>query len=1240
MPAEPSNITNTDERVQTIGKRILYVEPNDVYGTVNGVSITPDYTDLCISFDLRVETVPRTGYVSGTTEVVTDEEKNETSTYHIFWTSYNTDSKPEDNVVSFSKGEDYLDTSYLTTYYTDINLNDFTKSDIVEGLGVESVNISFESYYVPTIKIRFIDVRGASLFGRQEATHTDEGITQDSIWGCFFTFPYPKFTLQVKGFYGHPVTYQLTCTDFRANFNGKTGNFEIDVTFLGYDYGLLADIPTAYLLAAPYSRYVGMDYWEKQINSDDSSWKLTDGTKPEKLVEIMNKISTHMRGTWVNENGDVMEDKDDGANLIDKQKEYHDIEGLKQSYEKFVNSIFQKSVNELYSFVYNGRTYYMFNSQSGVFWNVISKNSASFYKNVNTFKKSHENDGKNLLVQKLIFGKETTEDDIIPSVVQTSSHSSYVTRESIVAIVKTFLSDKSEITIYTSKVKDIRKYINGSEKPIENWNGMGLVSPTGYQIIDCGETLSILNDMLNHYRAYEEVDANAAYAEQDETDKYMQRLDIYKAAGLVPTIENVFKTIMCHLETFMEIMYQCKTNIDAQITGNKRTPEKLGIAGNDFIDLKKTQDSNKDLNVPPWPAISVDEDKSGDGTATYDSVHTIGWVGDFNGETEWEETKVIEGLASAWVKIKDETVTSALSYGGNASIVCLPTDIVATVFPNASTGNPYTLGEYLGIRASAMFGVVGFDSNAAQALGKADALNFYSTVGKDWVKSNFIKWEGWQRIVKETPTKQKDEMPNYQGEYTKDPGCESPKMKILTSDGNKYRYTYTETVLGRTNENVNGSSKFGMVPVVEGVFTTVIGSQNTNAVFTCEDPMPVFRNNTYRYLTATINPADKGKTGRIYHNMSSKKYMSVNYTSENRIADSDYDNQTMFNIYGGGLMTSSYVNTLTDEYSNFDTGTLLVGKYEDTDTTWRKTLKQYWGMDGTVDKYYINNVDMTKKRFLLYVGDKTKSISTCVFNSPIYYGQNENRGYGEDIFERDAAKAILFLSTAGYDYEKCLNLFVDSKKTHVFEKVPYGAVLLIGGLLWRAEQVKDSINYDFPKCIYQPFPLWQTHTTLSTTNIDSKNGTPVGRLALRFKPLTNSSLVTDSKSITVSEINSDDFDLNVKNKLIKEFKHFVNNGWKQEIAPKYEWKNENEMDVAFTYNTFVQYYANTPESERQKFDDRFNEVLSSDLIKGIIDKDVVIARGTLNKQRDTSGVISFDKSLWESYADSFCSKLE
>ena len=145
-------------------------------------------------------------------------KKDETIKYSINWnTPYGTIG--ENQWVSFMQGELYNNDndSSLTTYYTDLHYEDYKQKTIVEGLGVENVTIAYENYYTPTITIKFVDHRGSALFGREEAVHYDDKITIDSIFGAFFTAPYPLFRMQVKGFYGRAVTYQMTCTGFKGH---------------------------------------------------------------------------------------------------------------------------------------------------------------------------------------------------------------------------------------------------------------------------------------------------------------------------------------------------------------------------------------------------------------------------------------------------------------------------------------------------------------------------------------------------------------------------------------------------------------------------------------------------------------------------------------------------------------------------------------------------------------------------------------------------------------------------------------------------------------------------------------------------------------------------------------------------------------------------------------------------------------------------------------------------------------
>ena len=293
-------------------QRIIYVEPNDVYdkevkNSQQGENLTPRYEDFCISFNLIIEAYSRfkSEITSKDINGQSNEEGDGVKKYVIQWgMSRDKMYKRRTSVLQGNRGKDNLtnpdgsfavsdsDYNYLTTYYTDISFNSYKEQTEIEGLGVESVQISYESWYTPTVVIKFVDVRGSALWGREEAVHIDEKLTAENIFGAFFTMPYPLFRLQVKGFLGRPVTYQLTCSNFKGEFNAQTGNFEAVATFIGYTWSLMTDIPFTYLVAAPYDQYIGHNYWESHVNSTE--WGLwNDGDQllpPPRLANLFKNI--------------------------------------------------------------------------------------------------------------------------------------------------------------------------------------------------------------------------------------------------------------------------------------------------------------------------------------------------------------------------------------------------------------------------------------------------------------------------------------------------------------------------------------------------------------------------------------------------------------------------------------------------------------------------------------------------------------------------------------------------------------------------------------------------------------------------------------------------------------------------------------------------------------------------------------------------------------------------------------
>jgi hypothetical protein len=126
----------------------------------------------------------------------------------------------------------------FTTDWTELDASGRPNSD--EMLGINSVQITYDTSYVPRVTITMTDVRGQAL-------NEDPA---DSPYGAFFNFPYPMFVLEVKGYYGKAIKYLLHLLKYSSRFNYSTGNFEITCEFVGFTYALLSDLNVQYGLVA------------------------------------------------------------------------------------------------------------------------------------------------------------------------------------------------------------------------------------------------------------------------------------------------------------------------------------------------------------------------------------------------------------------------------------------------------------------------------------------------------------------------------------------------------------------------------------------------------------------------------------------------------------------------------------------------------------------------------------------------------------------------------------------------------------------------------------------------------------------------------------------------------------------------------------------------------------------------------------------------------------------------------
>ena len=264
--------------------KFKYIEPNEVlennlYNKPSGIgsyNITQPYEDYSISVEMEVKVPNRGVWVADLT-----------NTTNVGVSSTN------GNVISFFGGKnEFLTDTPGSLIYTDLLKN---KQD-AESLGITNIHISYSPHFYPIVTVKFTDIRGMGLMMPHEENFRQEYIYQgnnnklnkvDKFFAALFTFPYPEFTLRVKGFYGKKVEYSLVVSEFKSSFNSQTGNFEAVAKFVGKMYGVYTDIPMAYLLIAPYCQY-GNKNGETIWNS--KKFAFDNGTPIPKFLNLRNDV--------------------------------------------------------------------------------------------------------------------------------------------------------------------------------------------------------------------------------------------------------------------------------------------------------------------------------------------------------------------------------------------------------------------------------------------------------------------------------------------------------------------------------------------------------------------------------------------------------------------------------------------------------------------------------------------------------------------------------------------------------------------------------------------------------------------------------------------------------------------------------------------------------------------------------------------------------------------------------------
>ena len=575
----------------------------------------------------------------------------------------------------------------LTTSYTQVSSLLDDDADI-ETLGIDSIDIDFDTAYTPLIKIKFIDVRGTSILQKGDK----------SKYRMFFDLPYPIFSLTVKGYYGKPVKYCLHLLKWNAKFNSDTGNFEIETEFIGYTYAILTDLLLGYLRAVVYTdegSKVFKKYKEEYARQNIELKTIDD------FLDDIHRLSDEFKKI-----------KNDDSNV----KSLNTIEVIRDGIE-----IIKNKLDTLYSFIIPTGTEY-FNNGRGIIV-ISSKPDTSIIDGaVSNYKEDIDD----------ILNKKNT--GLNPKIQDASLK---FDKTKVTTFIKTEELNFEDFSGNLQKAKDAiysqKKYdINDESNPDNKVNS--IVDDLANEIINnlpkntTGGKITIY-DFRGILNELDRVKTDLKTTEKDI------RLDIGEKLRNIatdkldfdPTIRNIFRLFTTHCEIFLETL----TNVSkAAENSDARAKVLESLVTNNRTNLRTN------TSIYPWPEIR--ENKNG----TFEES----WIGSnltLNEKQKVNELVFVEDLLAQLLQIgkKDEQVILEGGLNGDQYYPISPLD---TIIANNGNINPYKTALYDGssrgvkdeaTRCLLMRGFLGlgvsnknYPDELVRPLGTLEAYNLFNAI--------------------------------------------------------------------------------------------------------------------------------------------------------------------------------------------------------------------------------------------------------------------------------------------------------------------------------------------------------------------------------------------------------------------------------------------------------------------------------------------------------------------------------
>lgn len=499
--------------------------------------------------------------------------------------------------------------SSLTDSYINASYSELTRTGVSdpECLGISNVHINFAEQFYPQVSITFIDVRGYSLMMPSELAYArklkgEKVDAELNFFSSLFQFPYPMFLLTVKGNYGDRVTFQLAVNEFHNTFNSETGNFEVTVDFIGFLYGLYTDIPTNFIIAAPYfgksdtTSYC--NYWQQKIDSGE--FDFSDGGKILTFIEYVEALR-NVNKNIVSET--MSEIKTGQAALEERVAAIKDLQGL---FNTAAKGIYRTNITFGDNYEYcltSNRRYYLYIAR------VASEGNEPYVflsDNVNAFDGKAEN--------------------------YNSKYNANISKMS------GSLGDFVRIGTYEELINavggkgDLGEAVKNYEtelKSLDLW---------GYFLYDSN---TIGKEIDDEYKAVaENLDK---YNEEHDAELQQEAKDqLSKALGFPPTVENIYRMIFAHIDCFLHLFYELIDDIETHKEGRKITDLKLSDLSHDVSGLGDKIDF-----MPPFPNVFRDNKAE-------DKPNELLWIGAEPEFAKFAEIKFVEDLFKAVISTKNK----------------------------------------------------------------------------------------------------------------------------------------------------------------------------------------------------------------------------------------------------------------------------------------------------------------------------------------------------------------------------------------------------------------------------------------------------------------------------------------------------------------------------------------------------------------------------------------------------------